>query len=90
MGSIVWKALAAGSTVLATIVAGKLVDQIWRTAGQDDIDPDDPDSPILHAVAYAALTGLTVAAIRTFTTRKAAQYYANSAGHLPKELERDS
>ncbi|HPF75199.1 DUF4235 domain-containing protein [Phycicoccus elongatus] len=87
MGSIVWKALAASSAVVATLVATKVADQIWKTTGQDDIDPADPESPILQAVAYAALTGLIAAAIKTYTTRKAAEYYENSAGHLPKGLE---
>lgn len=84
VGNIVWKVLAASSAVLAGVVASKVTDQIWRTAGQEDIDPADPESPILQAVAYAALTGLIAAAVKTFTTRKAAQYYENSAGHLPK------
>ena len=87
MGSIVWKALAASSAVVATLVATKVADQIWKTTGQDDIDPADPESQILQAVAYAELTGLIAAAIKTYTTRKAAEYYENSAGHLPKGLE---
>ena len=44
MGSIVWKALAASSAVVATLVATKVADQIWKTTGQDDIDPADPES----------------------------------------------
>lgn len=87
MGSIVWKALAGGSAVLATVVAGKLAGQIWRTVGQDDIDPADPESPLAEAVVYAALVGLLAAGLKTYATRKAAQYYANSTGHLPKGLE---
>lgn len=90
MGNIVWKALAASSAVIATMVAGKVADQIWRTAGQEDIDPADPESPLWEAVAYAALTGLIAAAVRTYTTRKAAQYYENSAGHLPKDVAEKS
>ncbi len=84
MGSIVWKALAAGSTVIATLVAGRVAEQIWKSTGQDDVNPEDPEAPVLQAVAYAALTGLLVAGLKTFATRKAAQYYENSAGHLPK------
>jgi hypothetical protein len=87
MGSIVWKALAGASAVVATMVAGKVADQIWRTAGQEDIDPADPESPLLQAVIYAGITGLVAAAIKTYTTRKAAQYYESSSGHLPKGVE---
>lgn len=84
MGSMVWKALAGASAVIATMVAGKVADQLWRTAGQEDVDPADPDSPMMQAVLYAALTGLVAAGLKTFATRKAAQYYENSSGHLPK------
>ena len=92
MGSIVWKALAASSAVVATLVATKVADQIWKTTGQDDIDPADPESPILQAVAYAALTGLIDMTGRydhraCVELDKAAEYYENSAGHLPKGLE---
>jgi hypothetical protein len=84
MGSIVWKALAASSALIATMVASKVADQVWKTAGQENVDPDDPESPILQAVLYAALVGLLAGGIKTFTTRKAASYYEHSAGHLPK------
>ena len=86
MGNIVWKALAASSALLATVVASKVADQVWKTAGQDDVNPEDPDSPMIQAVAYAALVGLIAAGIKTFTTRKAAAYYEQSSGHLPKDL----
>ena len=33
MGSIVWKALAASSAVVATLVATKVADQIWENHG---------------------------------------------------------
>lgn len=87
MNNLVWKGLLAASTVAAGFVASKLTDQVWRTTGQDDVDPHDPDSPMLQAVAYAALAGLMAAALRTYSMRKAAQYYAKSTGHLPPEVE---
>ncbi|MBP6996127.1 MAG: DUF4235 domain-containing protein [Phycicoccus sp.] len=86
MGNMMWKVMSVGATMLAGVVATKLADQVWRTFGQDDLDPDDPDSPIWEAVAYAALTGLAVGAARTFATRKAAAYYTKSAGHAPAAL----
>lgn len=91
MGSMVWKILGTGSAVVAGIAATKVADQIWQKAGQDKaFDPKDPDSPFATALAYAALTGLAAGVARTMATRKAAQYYAKSAGHKPKEiLDRD-
>lgn len=86
MGKLAWKVLATGSAVLAGVVATKLADELWKTVGQDKIDPNDPDSPIWQAVLYAALTGLAVGAAKTFATRKAAAYYEHSAGHPPAAL----
>ena len=87
MGSLVWKILGTGSAVLAGVAATKVADQIWQKAGQDaKFDPKDPDSPFTTALAYAALTGLAAGVARTMTTRKAAQFYARSAGHKPQEI----
>ncbi|MFV0461694.1 MAG: DUF4235 domain-containing protein [Nostocoides sp.] len=85
MGSVAWKVLAAGSGIVAGLVATKLVDAAWSAAGQDKVgDPKNPQSPAKQAIVYAALSGLAVAAAQTFATRKAAAYYEKSAGHLPK------
>lgn len=87
MGSMVWKILGTGSAVLAGVAATKVADRIWQKAGQDAaFDPKDPDSPFVTALAYAALTGLAAGIARTMTTRKAAQIYARSAGHKPREI----
>lgn len=87
MGNMAWKILGTGSAVLAGLAATKLADQLWQKTGREKIDPKNPDSPLWQAVGYAALTGLAAGAARTIATRKAAQYYAKSAGHLPHELE---
>jgi len=86
MGTIAWKIIGTGGAVLAGVLATKVVNVIWAKAGQDEINPKNPEAPLAKAVAYAAITGLAVGAARTFTERKAAQYYARSAGHLPKEI----
>jgi len=87
MGSMVWKILGTGSAIAAGIAATKVADQLWQKAGRDvALDPKDPDSPIWEALAYAALTGLAAGVARTMATRKAAQFYARSAGHKPQEI----
>ena len=88
MGALVWRVMGTGSAVLAGIIANKLVTQIWKKAGRDAVvDPRDPRTPWIDAVMFAALTGLAVGAARTITTRKAAEYYEKSAGHLPKAMQ---
>ena len=88
MGSFVWRIMGTGGAILAGIVANKLVTQLWKKAGRDEVvDPRDPRTPWKDAIAFAALTGLAVGAARTLATRKAAQYYEKSAGHLPKAMQ---
>lgn len=87
MGKLAWKILGTGGPIIAGIVATKLVNMVWARAGQDEINPKNPDAPAVKALAYAAVMGLAVGAARTLTERKAAQYYRSSAGHLPKEIK---
>ncbi|MGL5864387.1 MAG: DUF4235 domain-containing protein [Dermatophilaceae bacterium] len=86
MGALVWKLLGTGSAVIAGILATKVVDAVWAGAGQERVNPQSPDAPLAKAVAYAALTGLAVSTAKTLMTRKAAQYYATSSGHLPAAI----
>lgn len=88
MGAMAWRVMGTGSAILAGIVANKIVTTIWKKAGRDSIvDPRDPRTPWKDALAFAALTGLAVGAARVLATRKAAQFYAKSAGHLPKAMQ---
>ncbi len=87
MGTLVWRVVGTGSALLAAVVANKVVTAVWKRAGRDAItDPRDPRTPWKDAVAFAALTGLAAGAARVLATRKAAQYYERSAGHLPKPM----
>lgn len=89
MGPLVWKVLGTGVAAAAGIVASKGVEALWRTSGRDI--PKDPRNPAStsggEAVAFAALTAVAVAAAQVLASRKAARYYQESAGHLPKALD---
>ncbi len=89
MGPLVWKVLGTGVAAAAGIVASKGVEALWRTSGRDV--PKDPRNPAStsggEAVAFAALTAVAVAAAQVLASRKAARYYQESAGHLPKALD---
>ncbi|HET9022145.1 MAG TPA: DUF4235 domain-containing protein [Ornithinibacter sp.] len=89
MGSVAWKIMGTGGAILAGLIATKVIDAIWARAGQDEINPKNPNAPLAKAIAYAAITGLAVGAARTIATRKAAEFYEKSAGHLPEELRED-
>ncbi|QIM22629.1 DUF4235 domain-containing protein [Phycicoccus sp. HDW14] len=86
MGKLAWKILGTGGPILAGIIATKLVDTVWAKAGQDEVNPKNPDAPVVKALTYAAVMGLAVGAARTLAERQAAQYYRRSAGHLPKDI----
>ncbi|MBM6401834.1 DUF4235 domain-containing protein [Phycicoccus sonneratiae] len=87
MGKLAWKILGTGGPIIAGIVATKLVDTIWAKAGQDQINPKNPDAPVVKAVAYAVALGVAVGAARTLAERQAASYYRKSSGHLPKDIK---
>ena len=89
MGSVAWKIMGTGGAILAGLIATKVIDAIWARAGQDEINPKNPNAPLAKAIAYAAITGLAVGAARTIATRTAAEFYEKSAGHLPEELRED-
>jgi hypothetical protein len=88
MGTLVWRLMGTGSALLAGAIANKIVGEVWKRAGRQAVlDPRDPRTPIGDAVAFAALTGLAFGAARVIVTRRAAQYYAKSTGHLPKPMQ---
>lgn len=89
MGTLAWKVMGTGGAILAGVLATKVVNVVWAKAGQDEINPKSPNAPLAKAVAYAAITGLAVGIARTFTQRKAAEYYAKSSGHLPADIREE-
>ena len=90
-GSKVWTVFSLGAALGATAVAKKGLDSTWRaTTGKNPpANPADPDVDIWEAVAWAAISGTLVGIARMLATRKAANYYTRSTGHLPPELQKD-
>lgn len=92
MGSLVWRVMGTGAAVIGAAVGQRLVNAGWRAA-TGEAPPDDPNHPEdvswKQALAFSALTGLVVNAGRVIATRKAAQYYTESAGHLPPSMVKD-
>lgn len=88
-GSKVWSAYGLAATVLATIVARKAMDTSWKvaTGKNPPQNPAHPDVSIGEAMAWAAASGVAVGLARMFASRRAADYYRRSTGHLPANLE---
>ena len=92
MGSLAWKVLGPGAALLAAAAANRLVVVGWKAASGKaaPTDPAHPeDSSWKEAILFAAISGFVVQAARVAAQRKAAEYYARSAGHLPQALEHD-
>ena len=88
-GSKAWSLLGLGATVGATMFARKALKTTWKvsTGKNPPINPEHPDVSMGEAVAWATVSGVAVGLARLFATRKAADYYRRSTGHLPANLE---
>jgi hypothetical protein len=75
----------------AAAVVKKALNTSWRaaTGKNPPANPADPDVSVGEAVMWAALSGTLVAVARMLATRRAANYYAKSTGHLPPQLAKD-
>ena len=63
----------------------------WKaaTGKKPPANPADPDVDLREAVIWAVASGTFVALMRMLATRRAANYYAKSTGHLPAPLRKD-
>lgn len=89
--SKLWTVLSLVSALGAAAVAKKALDTGWRaaTGKHPPANPADPDVAVGEAVAWAIVSGTFVALARMLAQRRAAAYYAKSAGHLPPQLQKD-
>ena len=88
-GSKMWSLMGLGATVGATIAARKAMTTTWKvaTGKNPPHNPAHPDVTIADAISWATISGVAVGLARMFASRKAADYYRKSTGHLPPNLE---
>jgi len=88
-GSKVWSVMGLASTVVATMAARKAITTTWKlsTGKKPPQNPAHPDVSMGEAVVWAAVSGVAVGLARMLASRKAADYYRRSTGHLPPNLE---
>jgi hypothetical protein len=89
--SKLWTVFSVASALVAAALAKKALDTGWRaaTGKHPPENPADPDVAMGEAVAWAVVSGTFVALARMIAQRRAANYYARSAGHLPPQLQKD-
>jgi hypothetical protein len=90
--SKVWSVFSLVAALGAAAMAKKGLNASWKaaTGKKPPENPADPDVDIWEAVTWAAVSGTLVALARMLATRKAANYYAKSTGHLPPGLQKDN
>ena len=88
-GSKAYSLLGLAGTVGATMVARKALSATWKlsTGKQPPSNPEHPDVSMGEAVAWAVTSGVAVGLARMLASRKTAEYYRRSTGHLPANLE---
>lgn len=88
-GSKVWSLMGLAATVSAAVAARKALTATWKvaTGKKPPVNPAHPDVSINEAVAWATLSGVAVGLARMLASRRAAEYYRKSTGHLPANLQ---
>jgi hypothetical protein len=88
-GSKSYNALGLIATVAATMAARKAMSATWKlsTGKQPPSNPEHPDVSMAEAASWAVASGIAVGLARMLASRKAAEYYRRSTGHLPADLQ---
>ena len=83
--SKVWGIFSLLAAVVAATAARKALNTSWKvaTGKEPPANPASPDVEMREAILWAAVSGTIVAIARMLATRRAAQYYQRSTGHLP-------
>jgi hypothetical protein len=86
-----WSIFSLAAALFGATLARKSLTKAWQTAtGKNPpANPADPDVDLWEAVLWAAVSGTVVQLARMLATRRAANYYAKSTGHLPPGLRKD-
>lgn len=84
-----WKALDAGSGLLAATLAPRASTLAWRalTGRKPPKNTRNPELSTTEAVAWAAIGGASVQIVRTLVRRSAASYWVRSTGNLPPGMK---
>lgn len=92
MGDKVFKLVGTALAVGAGVGAKKVAETGWRVIMNDTppANPEDPETEMWEAVAWALASGAVVALARLLMTRKWTQYFAASTGRVPENADKVS
>ncbi|MEO7753830.1 MAG: DUF4235 domain-containing protein [Terracoccus sp.] len=89
MSNMAWKALSVVSTIAATKIATNAAEKGWKlaTGRSVPVKGDYEQERTRDVILFTALSSMLVMGARVAIERKTAEYYRNSTGHLPKDIE---
>ncbi len=85
MSDRAYKMVGAAAAVGAAAVARQVTTHGWRAIMATDppANPEDPDTELWEAVAWAVASGALIAVARMLATRRWTRYYVRSTGKNP-------
>jgi subtilisin family serine protease len=91
VGSLAWRIIGTGSAVLAAAAAQKGLNAGWKlaTGNEPPTIPEDPETSWGEAIAWAVVSGAVLGLARLVATRRAAHFYMESTGEMPRALQRE-
>ncbi|MCA0436088.1 MAG: DUF4235 domain-containing protein [Austwickia sp.] len=85
MSDKVFKLVGAGAAIGAAALAKQISEKGWKAVMASDppANPEDPDTELWEAIAWAVASGAVIALARMLATRQWTKYYTKSTGHAP-------
>jgi hypothetical protein len=86
---IAWKVVGLVAAITAGIAAKKVATTAWEkgTGSPPPANPESPDTTWAQALGWAVATGAVVGVARMLASRKLADYWRKSTGHLPPGIQ---
>lgn len=80
--SILWRVYAGVLGAATTVMTKKLVTTVWEAStGDEPPDPNDPETPLTHALLWAAASGLGVGVAQITMNRFMQRRWMATTGH---------
>src|SRR5262245_24356221 len=88
-GKRTWKIYDKAATTFAGLAAARAVDMVWRAAvgRKAPKNPSNPEVSWREAATWVALSATAMQLAKLFATRRAADYWIRSTGHLPPGMK---
>lgn len=79
---VIWNIYSGVLGALATIIAQKLITKAWEAStGSEPPDPNDPETPVIQSMVWAAASGVGVGVTQIMMNRFVQRRWAANMGH---------